>query len=358
MAKDKIKKKKSKKGLIVLIILLVITAGAVVSIIVHNSRDSSSLEGITYTVRSETYENQIEVSGYIDAAETQTLYVASDATVTSVNVNEGDIVKAGDILVQFTDSEEKYDVAEQEYEIEQSEVNGSAKKIALMKKKLAMLEDDLKDKQIIATYNGIVAQLDASVGDYYEAADTVGTLINREYLTADMEVVETDVSKLKVGQKVILSFPAYSDTDIEGIVYSWPAIAEISSSGSTIVQVEMRVYDAPAEILPNYSFTGEIEVSEDQNVLIVERYAIGHDDEMKSFVEVVGKNDSYTKTEVEIESYGTNYVKILSGLNVGDVLKAQVENSSGSEAGQEGIMGIVGGNSGGAPSGGGPGGRP
>lgn len=354
MAKDKTKK--SKKGLIIFIaILFVGVAGTVIAIVAHNSQNSSSLEGITYTVKSETYENQIDVSGYIDAAESQTLYVASDATVTAVNVKEGDLVNIGDVLIQFNDSEEKYDVAEEEYDIEQAKVTGSLKELELMQKKLTMLQEDLKDKQIIATYNGIVAELDASVGDYYEAADTVGTLINREYLTADMEVVETDMSKLKIGQKVILDFPASPDVEIEGVVYSWPAIATISDSGSTVVEVEMRVYNAPDEILPNYSFTGEIEVSESQNVLIVERYAIGHDDEMESFVEVVGKGNSYTKTAVEIESYGTKYVKIISGVEVGAVLKAQTVNSSGSEAGEEGVMGMMGGNS--APPGGG-GGRP
>lgn len=357
MGKERTKKKK--KGLIIVIIILfVIAAGTVTAVLLRNSKTSSSLDGVTYTVRSETYENKIDVSGYIDAAETQTLYVASDATVTSVNVNEGDIVSAGDILIQFTDSEEKYDIAEEEYDIEQATVTGSLKELELMKKKLAMLQEDLKDKQIIATYDGIVAELDASVGDYYEAADTVGTLINRGFLTADIEVVETDMSKLKVGQKVILEFPAYPDETIEGEVYSWPAIATISSSGSTVVEVEMRVYDAPEEILPNFSFTGEIVVSEDQDVLIVERYAIGRDKETGTYVEVLGKGDIVTKIPVEIESYGTNYVKIISGVEAGDVLKAQVENSSGSEAGQEGIMGIVGGNSGPGAGGPGGGGRP
>jgi multidrug efflux pump subunit AcrA (membrane-fusion protein) len=356
MANEKIKKKKKKKNIIIISIIVLVMLSAVTVIIVDNIRNSSSLEGVTYTVRSETFENEIDVSGYIDAAETQTLYVASDATVTAINVKEGEIVKAGDVLVQFSDSEEKYDVAEEEYDIEQSVISGSVKEVALMRKKLEMLKDDLKDKQIIATYDGIVASLDASVGDYYEAADTIGTLINRKYLTADVEVVETDVSKLKIGQKVILDFPAYPDVEIEGIVSSWPAIAEISDSGSTVVMVEMRIYDAPEEILPNYSFTGKIEVSEAQDILLVERYAIGRDKETGAFVEIVEKDKSITRTPVEIESYGTTYVKILSGVEEGAVLIAQSENTSGGAIGQDSVLsGMIGGGpgAGGPPGGGG-----
>lgn len=349
------KTKPNKKRIIIISIIVLILIGAITVFTVNHFRNSSSLEGVTYTVISETYENQIDVSGYIDAAETQTLYVASDATVTAINVNEGDIVKAGDILVQFSDSEEKYDVAEEEYDIEQSVISGSVKEVALMRKKLAMLQDDLKDKQIIATYDGIVASLDASVGDYYEAADTIGTLINRKYLTADVEVVETDVSKLNIGQKVILDFPAYPDVEIEGTVSSWPAIAEISDSGSTVVMVEMRIYDAPDEILPNYSFTGQIEVSEPQEILLVERYAIGHDKENGAFVEVVQNDKSIIKTSVEIESYGTSYVKIVNGIEEGSVLIAQSENTSGGAIGQDSmISGMIGGGAGGPGRAGGP----
>ncbi|MDC7228502.1 MAG: efflux RND transporter periplasmic adaptor subunit [Spirochaetales bacterium] len=346
---------KNKKIIIIVSIILLIVIAAVSVILVNNYRTASTLEGVTYTVRSETYENQIDVSGYIDAAETQTLYVASDATVTAINVSEGDFVKAGDVLVQFTDSEEQYDVAEEEYNIEQAEISGSVKEVALMKKKLEMLQDDLKDKQIIATFDGIVASLEASVGDYYEAADTIGTLINRKYLTADVEVVETDVSKLEVGQKITLDFPAYPDEEIEGVVYSWPAIAEISDSGSTVVMVEMRILDAPDEILPNYSFTGTIAVSEAQDILLVERYAIGHDEETGAFVEVVEENNSTTKIPVKVESYGTNYVKILSGVEEGAVLTAQIENTSGSAVEQGGVMsGMIGGGAAGGPPAGGP----
>jgi multidrug efflux pump subunit AcrA (membrane-fusion protein) len=355
MANENIKTQKQKKRLIIGIVLIVVIVCVITAIIVHNSKNSSKIKDVTYTVKQETYENVIDVSGYIAAAKEQTLYVASDATVTHVNVKEGDVVKAGDVLVQFTDSEEQYDVAEEEYEIEQAEVTGSLKEVVLMKKKLAMLKDDLKDKQIIATYDGIVAELDASVGDYYEAAATVGTLINREYLSADMEVVETDVSKLKVGQKVKLTFPSYPNANIEGVVYSWPAIAEISDSGSTVVEVEMRIYGAPEEILPNYSFTGEIEVSEPEDILLVERYAIGHDKVSGAFVEVVGTDGSIAKTSVKIEPYGTNFVKILSGLTEGAVLKAQVINESGTAVNKEGIMSnVVGGGAGGPPQGGHP----
>lgn len=350
-------KKKSKKGLIIgLVFIGVLLAGSAVVVVIHNAQSASVIKNVTYTVVSETFENVIDVSGYIEAAESQSLTVSSSGTAIAVYVKEGDLVKKGDVLVQLTDSEEEYNLAQEDYEIEQKQVTGSTKEVELMKKKRAMLVDELEEKQVIAMFDGIVAKLDVSVGDYLEAKDSIGTLINRDYLSADMNIVETDVSKLKVGQKVTFTFPAYTKSDIEGELVSWPSVAEISSSGSTVVEAEVRIYDAPAEILPNYSFTGEIAISEPQTVLLVERYAIGHDNKIGAYAEVVQKDNSTTKTPVEIEAYGTNYVKILSGVEEGDVLKAQIENTSGSEVGKEGVMGIVGGGApgmGGNPNGGG-----
>lgn len=70
MSNEKLKPRKRKKELIALLFILIfIRAGTATAILVHNSRTASSLEGVTYTVKSETYENQIDVSGYIDTAE-------------------------------------------------------------------------------------------------------------------------------------------------------------------------------------------------------------------------------------------------------------------------------------------------
>ena len=192
--------------------------------------------------------------------------------------------------------------------------------------RLSLLQK-IADRQVVATFDGVIADLDVAVGDSLEAKDSVGTIVNIDYLTAEVEVAETDVSKLKVGQPVILSFPAYSKNTITGKVVSWPAIGEITSRGATIVNAKIRIDDYPSEILPNFSFTGKIQIEEPVDYLVVERYAIGYEDK-KPYV-VLEKNGE--KLAVKVQPYGMDYVKVLEGLKGGERL---VQQTAPSKSGQ------------------------
>ena len=175
----------------------------------------------------------------------------------------------------------------------------------------------IEDRSVKATFDGFIADLDVDVGDSLEAKDKVGTLVNTDYLTAEVEVTETDVAKLNVNQKVLFSFPAYNGI-VEGRVISWPQIGTVTSRGSTVVNAKIRIDDYPAQILPNYSFTGKIEITEPETNLIVERYAIGYEDGNSFVVTTDGK-----RIEVKVRPYNAEFVKILEGLSGGEELKAQ-----------------------------------
>jgi len=269
-----------------------------------------------YIVRTETYENAIEIAGTVSAAKSQTLQSLNDGTVVGVYKSEGDEVKAGDLIVQLDDSEQQYNLANLDYEISVARMNQTTGKLKLMQTQRKSLVQKISDRKIVATFDGIIADLDVDVGDYLEAKDSIGTLVDTSYLTAEVEIAETDVSKLKVGQKVEFSFPAYDGGSAEGYLVSYPAIGEVTSRGATV--------------LPNFSFTGKIQITEPEDKLIVERYAIGHD-KGTAFVEIVGRNGNTEKVEVQVQPYGTDYVEITNGLEGGEVLKAQ---SSASKSGR------------------------
>ncbi len=348
------KKQLQKKTLILLsaIGLVIVTIG----LLIFRGGSASSNDVQTYTVREEVFENVIEISGTVEAAQSQALQIAGEGTVEAVYVSEGEYVTEGTVLLELNTSQAEYNLAQLDYNLQQSRINGSAKEIELMEKEREMRLDDLEDRQVIATFDGIIAELDVSEGDVFEAKDEVGTLINREYLKATIEIVETDVSRLSIGQEVSLSFPAYSDGNIIGEVVSWPSVAYITSSGASVVDVEVHIYDPPQEILPSFSFIGEIIISPPEILLLVERQAIKRQ-EGQTFVDVIMSNGSLVNTSVQTAQYNTNYIRILDGVQAGDVLKAQEVSPSGANA-RSGIQALreANGQEGAAPTGGGGGG--
>ena len=307
----------AKKIKIFIIITVIILGIFLILIGTKKVLANKKTDTVTYHAKVEEYENVIDISGTVSAAQEQTLKALSAGTVTKVYVKAGDKVKKGDIILQLDDTEQRYNLEKQEYSMAQKKVSGSAKELKLMETERAALVRKINDRKVLATFDGIIADLDVAVGDSLDAKDVVGTLVNVDYLTAEVEITETDVGKLEINQKVEFSFPAYPGKKVNGYVISWPAIGEITSRGATIVKAKIKIDDYPKEILPNYSFTGKIEISPAENYVVVEKYAIGYDEFKQPYVEL--KNGE--KKKVTIKPFGREYVKVLSGLNGGEELK-------------------------------------
>jgi multidrug efflux pump subunit AcrA (membrane-fusion protein) len=241
-----------------------------------------------YTVREEIYQNLIEISGNIQAAQEQKIQVAGDGIVESVYVKEGDWVRTGRLLFRQSDSQERYNLANHEFQMNQERINGASAKLTLMEEQRKVLLQNIADRSLTARFDGVIGQLKLTEGDYAKAQDVFGYLIDRSYLKATVEVVETDAARLKAGQKVRLNFPAYPDLAVEGEVVSYPAVGRITSRGATVLDTEIRINSPPDEIIPGYSFTGEIIGGPSERILTVEAAAIAYENG-RAYVERIGR---------------------------------------------------------------------
>lgn len=329
--------KKVRRMRMVIVCVAVVAAAVVVLVVIRRALSSSGAQDAVYVVRSEVYKNEISVAGTVSAAQEQTLQALSDGTVVAVYVEQGDHVKEGDTIIQLDDTEQQYNLARHDYDMETTRISGSQKELALMETERLSLVQKIAERKVSATFDGIIADIDVYVGDSLEAKDSVGTLVDVSYLIADVEVAETDVSKLAVGQEVEFTFPSYTGA-VTGYVTGWPAIGEVTDRGATVVEARLRIDDYPEVLLPNFSFSGKIKISPDETFLVVERYAIGNKDGKAFAVRV---SDSKT-VELEVESYSGDYVKILSGdVKAGDALAQQSapKASGSSRRGGPGGMG-------------------
>lgn len=333
-------RKKMKKGTKVFLIVLIVAIAIVAALIFARKGVAKKKTANTvYKVTNEVYENVIEISGIVNAAHSQTLQALSAGTVTAVYVSQGDKVKKGDVIIQMDDSSEKYNLAKHDYETQSVKITGSARQYELMLTQRESIVQKINERKVIATFDGIIANINVSVGDSLNAKDSVGTLVDTTYLTAEVEVAETDVGKLKVGQPVEFTFSA-SNKPVTGYVTGWPNLGTVTNRGATVVKANVRIDEYPEEILPNFSFSGKIKISPDEKYVIVSRYAIGRDNG-QAFVEL---SPSGEKINVTVSPYDRDYVKVESGLVGGETVKAQ---SSGDVSGTQRRNGGMGGMSGG-----------
>ena len=231
--------------------------------------------------------------------------------------------------MQLDDTSEQYNLEKLDYDISTVRITGSQKEYELMQKQRISLLQKIRDRKVVATFDGLIADLDVAVGDSLEAKDKVGTLVNVSYLSAQVEIAETDVTKLKIGQQVEFTFPAY-DGKVTGYVVGWPAIGTLTSRGATVVNAELRIDDYPKIILPNFSFTGKIKIDSDQELLIVERYAVARDGG-NAYVQLAKTGE---RINVQAKQYSNEYVQLIGELSGGEILKAQsIPRQSGQRGG-------------------------
>lgn len=308
--------------LIICITAVLIITG-ILLIITRTLITKKSSNKTIYIVKNEVYSNTINIAGVVSAAQEQTLQALADGTVVAVYVKQGDRVKKGDIIIQLDDTEQVYNLAKHDYDMATTKITGSKREIELMETERLALVQKIAERKVIATFDGIIADIDVSVGDSLEAKDSVGTLVDVSYLIADVEITETDVSKLQSGQEVNFTFPAYNG-NVKGYVVGYPAIGEVTSRGVTVVNARLRIDDYPPIILPNFSFSGEIKISPDENYILVSRYAVAN--ENKQAYVILAKTNQ--KVAVKVTPYNNEYVKVEEGLQGGEVVLGQSDPSS------------------------------
>lgn len=308
-----------KKGYVIIVFVI-----AVILFFIFRPKTKKTNEDLPpITVTEETSNNQIPISGYILAARTQVLESPGEGLVEIVSVKEGQTVKEGDVIFKLDDSKQRYDLANQVFNMRQEEINASPRKMDLIKQQYDMLKKQLENRTVRAKFDGVVASLKVSEGKYALAKENFGTIVDRSFLKATVEVNEMDSSKLKVNQKVILNFPSQANLQVEGFVVSYPSIARVTEVGRTVVDTEIQINNPPSEILPGYSFDGNIIAGESEAILILQTEGLRYVDGKPVVDKIDPKTKATIETQVEVEPYMTGFVKIVSGLKAGDQVKNQ-----------------------------------
>lgn len=315
MATPKLNKGFKKRFIIIPVILIVI---GIIIFFILKSKGKKDEKLPPLTVTKETSGNNIPISGYISAARTQLLEAPGEGLVEYVPVKEGQAVKQGDIIFKLDDSEQRYNLANQEFTMRQEEINASPRKLALLREQYDMLKKRLDDRTVRAKFDGVIASLKVSEGEYAMPKNSFGAIVDRSYLKATVEVNEMDSAKLQVKQKVVLKFPSQQDLTVEGYVVSYPALARVTDIGRTVVDTLIQVDNPPDEILPGYSFDGNIIVGESSEVLILEAGGVRYVEGVPFADKIVG--DKTEEVKLEVAPYMHGFVKIISGLAEGDTV--------------------------------------
>jgi multidrug efflux pump subunit AcrA (membrane-fusion protein) len=167
----------------------------------------------------------------------------------------------------------------------------------------------------------VVDEIKVEVGDRVAAGGQLASLGPRSSLVAQAAVSQLDVAKLKVGQRVTLTFDALDGATAEGKVEEI-ADAAASSEGeagsTTVVQfdVTVRIDKLPAGVRAGMTGQGNVVTASRSGVVVVPSSAIGGSS-AEPTVQVVA-NGSTTTRPVVVGLVTNQGSEILTGVRAGE----------------------------------------
>jgi macrolide-specific efflux system membrane fusion protein len=229
--------------------------------------------------------------------------------VDKILVTEGQKVKMGDLLVLMssTDRAALLDAAKPQGE-----------------KVVSYWEDVYKPTPIIAPIDGEVIVKSVQPGQTVTPADDVVVLSDR--LIVGAQVDETDIGKVKEGQKTVVSLDAYPDIEVQAgvghIYYESKTVNNV-----TIYQVDILPETVPAVFRSGMSANVRIIQDSKDHILLVPLEAVKRLPARQAggkegdFVFVSqGRNKKPLKREVKLGISDDTNVEILSGIDENDTL--------------------------------------
>lgn len=306
--------------------------------------DSATVESII----NETYETAKNVAQaikdannliqfYKDALSDHNIQTNSIAD-THLSSLSGNLSKINSILTNTLNAQSAIKSAKTT--LANADLDIQAAKLSLKQKEDSVQDakDALKDCYIYAPFDGVISAVNFATGE--EASGAIASIITKT-MVAEISFGETDIAKIKIGQKATLTFDAVSDLTITGKV---SAVDVVGSSSQGVVSYNVKVVmDIQDErIKSGMSTTATIITETKTDALYVPnsalktqqgaRYVLKVSDEiseadLQNTSGVVLKN-SPTRQAVETGLSDDSSTEITSGLSEGDIIVSSTVSST------------------------------
>lgn len=265
---------------------------------------TASVNGVS-SIASATFAYQAE----------RTLTALASGTVSAINVQEGDAVSKGDILIELTGDDLTESIQSASESLRSAEIS------------MQNLQDNMSNYTITSPISGTIIEKDAKQGDALTSGSTLCVIYDLSYLEMVINVDELQIGALSVGQKVQLTADAVTDKTYVGTV-TRVSMKGSSSGGTTTYPITIRI-DNTDGLRPGMNANAEIVVAEASNALVVPNAAVirgGYvlvskkSPSAANAVEDMDAPDGYVYVKVETGVSDDSYTEIKSGLQEDDTV--------------------------------------
>ncbi len=249
-------------------------------------------------------EIRVPTTGVVEPQNRLQLKPSISGRIEEILVKEGGQVNKGDILAWMSSTERAALVDAARSQGDEA---------------LKYWEEAYKKTPIVSPIDGEVIVRSVESGQTVSSSDAVLVLSDRLVVSAQFD--ETDIGRVKVGQKAIISLDAYPDVEIEGIVDHIAYESKILNN-VTIYDVDIMPDDIPDILRSGMSVTVDVVEKKAKDVLTIPSSAIHYDKERR-FVLVQESRGRTRERDIKVGLNNDQHAEVISGLTREDNVVVQ-----------------------------------
>ena len=313
-------------------------------------KESASIRVKVQPVQTVSGLSNLRYSGTVEAAQTIPLTFQSSGTVEQVLVQEGDVVRKGQLLAvvnkadnqsiynsslaSFQQAKDGYDRLKQVYEkgslseVKWVEMETNMKQA---ESQLQISKNNLDKCNLYAPTGGIVGTRNIEPGQSSISISTPIELVKIETVFVKISVPENEIGKIKKGMTATFTISALENKSFEGSITN---VGVVADQFSRTYEVKMKVNNTNLEMKPGMVCDVTLNTSTEKELVVVPYNAVSKDSEGNFFVYVVQPdNQSVKKQIIKLGNYHTSGIGVISGLvpNQAVIVEGKEKLSANSE---------------------------
>lgn len=318
--------------------------------VVEESFGAASVK--VYRVRAQKISEKLFYTGLIEARNKIVINPEIGGKILKIYVEEGDRVKAGDLLAELDTRAIRLQLEQAEAALAVAEANyndaaRNQERMERLKKENAVSDQqyekiklayDAADAQRLqaraavnlakhnldvsimrAPFKGIIASKNAEVGDVinpmmggFSVSSGVLTLMDFSQVKIEIDVSHQDIIRIQKGQHAQLRVSAFPDKDFTGKV----TVVNLAADPQTKkFKVEVRADNPDLSLRPNTFGEVILEVSTNEAALIIPQKAV-----IENSYVFLAKGDTAVKKAIKIGLQNSDWVEAREGLQAGDLV--------------------------------------
>lgn len=330
------KKKLIKRGIIAGIAAGIVIIAVVATLIITNQPAEEQAPMIEQ-VEEGTFTTTVDAKGSLQPISSSVVSPTCDGTIESINVTTGQAVNAGDVLMTIKNDELDRNVADAQRTLagaqedlaaakkaynaaaaapatvdedgntvqtdlssQQSAVSSAQRAVESAQAALDQANSKAAERTVTAETSGSIVNLNAKVGASVSGGMVMGEgdsnggkqcmqVVDLSQMKVTIQVGESDIAKVTVGQTANITYPAFPDIVSQGTVTSIASVASTSgtSDGSGVsFDVDILISEPDTQLKPGMTAQVSVVTEQLDNVITVPTTALSTDDGMNYYVNV------------------------------------------------------------------------